>query len=247
MATMAEKMAESLEVLHQLQKDSERVVLSGTKQMSRTHLTRLLNAGYLQEVMKGWYISSKPGTEGDTTVWYTSYWYFIASYASERFGDSWSLTAEQSLDIYSGKTTVPVQSIIRSPDGKNNLTKLMYGTSLFDLKAELPSSIHKHELYGLNMYTLEEALVYASPSYFQSSEITARICLSMVKDISVIVRILSDKGASSRAGRLAGAFRNMGNEKAADAILQFMKKIGYTVTEEDPFNAPLKAPLLPNT
>ena len=247
MATMAEKMAKSLEVLHQLQKDSERVVLNGTKQMSRTHLTRLLNAGYLQEVMKGWYISSKPGTEGDTTVWYTSYWYFIASYASERFGDSWSLTAEQSLDIYSGKTTVPVQSIIRSPDGKNNLTKLMYGTSLFDLKAELPSSIHKHELYGLNMYTLEEALVYASPSYFQSSERTARICLSMVKDISVIVRILSDKGASSRAGRLAGAFRNMGNEKAADAILQFMKKIGYTVTEEDPFNAPLKAPLLPNT
>ena len=45
----------------------------------------------------------------------------------------------------------------------------MYGTSLFDLKAKLPSSIHKHELYGLNMYTLEEALVYASPSYFRSS------------------------------------------------------------------------------
>ena len=83
--------------------------------------------------------------------------------------------------------------------GKNNQTKLMYGTSLFDLKAELPSSIHKHELYGLNMYTLEEALVYASPSYFRSSEITARICLSMVKDVSVIIRILSNNGASSRA------------------------------------------------
>ena len=53
MATIAEKMAESLEILHQLQKDSERVVLSGTKQISRTHLTRLLNAGYLQEVKKG--------------------------------------------------------------------------------------------------------------------------------------------------------------------------------------------------
>lgn len=53
MATIAEKMVESLEVLRQLQKGSERVVLNGTKQMSRTHLTRLLKAGYLQEVMKG--------------------------------------------------------------------------------------------------------------------------------------------------------------------------------------------------
>jgi len=39
MATIAEKMVESLEVLRQLQKGSERVVLNGTKQMSRTHLT----------------------------------------------------------------------------------------------------------------------------------------------------------------------------------------------------------------
>lgn len=246
MATIAEKMAESLEILHQLQKGSERVVLNGTKQMSRTHLTRLMNAGYLQEVMKGWYISSKPGTEGDTTVWYTSYWYFIAKYATERFNDSWCLTAEQSLDLYSGRTTVPVQTIVRSPNGKNNLVNLMYGTSLFDLKAELPSIIHKHELYGLNMYTLEEALIYASPTYFQSSEIPARICLSMIKDVSGIVKILSDKGASSRAGRLAGAFRNMGNEKAAESILQFMKKIGYTVTEEDPFNAAMKTVLPTN-
>lgn len=131
MATIAEKMVESLEVLRQLQKGSERVVLNGTKQMSRTHLTRLLKAGYLQEVMKGWYISSKLGTEGDTTVWYTSYWYFIANYATGRFGDSWSLTAEQSLDIHSGRTTVPIQFIIRSPKGKNNQTKLMYGTSSY--------------------------------------------------------------------------------------------------------------------
>lgn len=39
----------------------------------------------------------------------------------------------------------------------------------------------------------------------------------------------------------------MGNEKAADAILQFMKKIGYAVTEENPFNTPMKTTLLPNT
>ena len=91
MATIAEKMVESLKVLQALQKEKNCVVLKGTKEISRTHLNRLLKSGYLQEVMKGWYISS-PGAEGDTTVWYTSYWYFVAKYATERFGVEWCLT-----------------------------------------------------------------------------------------------------------------------------------------------------------
>ena len=57
----------------------------------------------------------------------------------------------------------------------------------------------------------------------------------MVKDASDIIRILSEKGASLRAGRIAGAFRNIGNNKIADAIMQFMTRLGYKVVEEDPF------------
>lgn len=235
MATIAEKMVESLKVLQALQKEKNCVVLKGTKEISRTHLNRLLKSGYLQEVMKGWYISSRPGAEGDTTVWYTSYWYFVAKYATERFGVEWCLTPEQSLDIHSGKTTIPVQSIVRSPHGNNNIIKLMYGTSLFDLKADVPTDIFMHPVYGVNMYSLPEGLVYASPSYFQTEEVAARTCLSMVKDASDIIRILSEKGASLRAGRIAGAFRNIGNNKIADAIMQFMTRLGYKVVEEDPF------------
>ena len=235
MATIAEKMVESLKVLQALQKEKNCVVLKGTKEISRTHLNRLLKSGYLQEVMKGWYISSRPGAEGDTTVWYTSYWYFVAKYATERFGVEWCLTPEQSLDIHSGKTTIPVQSIVRSPHGNNNIIKLMYGTSLFDLKADVPTDIFMHPVYGVNMYSLPEGLVYASPSYFQTEEVAARTCLSMVKDASDIIRILSEKGASLRAGRIAGDFRNIGNNKIADAIMQFMTRLGYKVVEEDPF------------
>lgn len=244
MATIAEKMVESLQVLQALQKDKNCVVLKGTKEISRTHLNRLLKSGYLQEVMKGWYISSRPGAEGDTTVWYTSYWFFLTKYATERFGDEWCLTPEQSLDIHSGKTTIPVQSIIRSPQGNNNIIKLMYDTSLFDLKADIPDDIYKHPLYGVNMYSLSEGLVYASPSYFQTEEVAARTCLSMVKDASDIIRILSDKGASLRAGRIAGAFRNIGNDKIADGIMEFMTRLGYKVVEEDPFS---QRPAIPIT
>lgn len=74
MATMAEKMAASLEELRKLQEKDRCVVLQGTAEIGRTHLTRLLDNGWLQEVMKGWYIAARPGTEGDTTVWYTSFW-----------------------------------------------------------------------------------------------------------------------------------------------------------------------------
>ena len=37
------------------------------------------------------------------------------------------------------------------------------------------------------------------------------------------------------AGRLAGAFRNVGRDKVADDVLTGMKAVGYKVTEADPF------------
>ena len=235
MSTLAEKVAESLELLKLLQDTENFVVLHGTEQLNRTHLTRLLREGWLKEVVRGWYIASRPGMEGDTTDWYTSYWAFLSKYCASRFGDNWSLTAEQSLDLHSGNTTVPIQIIIRNPDGNNNVTSLLYGTSLFNLKAKLPSSIYTHPEYGVQMYTLAEALVFASPTYFRQDPISARTCLQMVKDESEIHGILADKGASTRAGRLVGAFRNIGRDKTADNILRLMKRLGYDVREEDPF------------
>lgn len=228
-------MAASLEILRSLQEKTRCVVLNGTNEMSRTHLTRLLNNGWLQEVMKGWYIAAKPGSEGDTTVWYTSFWSFIAKYAQVRLGEQWCLTAEQSLDLYSGKTVIPVQAIIKSPKGHNNTQKLMYDTSLLVFQSEIPEEIYQEPEYGLNLYPLAEALVYATPRYFITEKIAARTCLSMIQEASDILRVLTQKGASVRAGRMAGAFRNIGNDGIADTILSTMKGFGYDVREEDPF------------
>lgn len=235
MATLAEKIAESLEQLKKIQDKDNYVVLHGTEQLGRVHLTRLLGEGWLKEVIKGWYIASHPGMEGDTTDWYTSYWAFISRYCDSRFGSNWSLTAEQSLDLHSGNTTVPRQTTIRNPEGNNNITSLLYGTNLFNLKAKLPSSIYIHHEYGVRMYSLAEALVYVSPSYYRNDPVSARICLQMVKDESEIYGILANEGASTRAGRLAGGFRNIGRDKIANNILSYMKRLGYDVREEDPF------------
>ena len=235
MATIQEKLAESLLVLKQLQnKDGLAVVKSSD--ISRTHLERLVTSGFLQEVMKGWYISSRPNSiPGDTTHWYTSYWYFISEYANVRFGQEWCLSADQSLSFYSGSRTVPMQVIIRSPQGSNNMVQLMHNTSLFDLKASIATTIYKEPQFGLNLYTLPESLIECSPDFFRLDSVTARTCLSLISDVSDILRILLEKGQSTKAGRLAGAFRNIGHTSAADEIVNTMKSLGYNIREEDPF------------
>jgi len=61
-----EKLAESLDVLEALQQGNRRVFRSDD--LSRVHRERLVENGFLQEVMKGWLISSSPDTEaGEST------------------------------------------------------------------------------------------------------------------------------------------------------------------------------------
>lgn len=237
MANIQELLADSLEVLRQLQDKEPNLILHGTEVISRTHLNRMLSNGWLKEVMKGWYIPSRPGSEGDTTVWYTSYWHFVRAYADSRFGSEWSLSAESSLDFHSGKTTVPRRLILKSPKASNNIVSLLYGHSLLPLKSELTKNIVMDSIYGLRLYSLESALVYASPSYYSNDHVSAKICLSMIDNASELLKILTDNGATTRAGRIIGALRSVGKGTIADEILSTMREFGYTVTEDNPFSA----------
>jgi hypothetical protein len=62
MAAPNEKLPESLEVLKELQAGGRRVFRSDD--LSRVHRERLVENGFLQEVMKGWSISASPGARG---------------------------------------------------------------------------------------------------------------------------------------------------------------------------------------
>ena len=57
----------------------------------------------------------------------------------------------------------------------------------------------------------------------------------MIGDASEALSILLNRGRSVVAGRLAGAFRNIGRDRIADDILAGMRAAGYKVTETDPF------------
>ena len=66
----------------------------------------------------------------------------------------------------------------------------------------------------------------------------------MIQDAADILKVLTRNGASRRAGRIAGAFRNIGNNDIADSIVSTMKGFGYDVREEDPFKEKLQTPVV---
>lgn len=235
MASPSENLAKSLDSLRKLQGNQGTAAIR-SKDLSRTDRERLMKNGFLQEVMKGWYVPARPDeTKGESTAWYASFWKFCAAYLNERFGSEWSLSPEQSLELHAGNWTVPGQLLIRAKSAGNKVTNLPHGTSLFDIKANLPSSEDSLEVEGLRLFSLENALVSAGPTFFKQSPTSARAALAMLRDASPILSKLLEGGHSAVAGRLAGACRNIGRAKIADEIVATMQAAGYSVRESDPF------------
>lgn len=235
MASVQEKLAESLSVLKDYQDSHGNMIIKGYSALGETHTKRLLQNGYLQPVIRGWYIPSFPGSEGDTTVWYASYWQFVSAYATSRFGQDWCLSAEESLSYYAGETTSPSQLIIRSTKANNNVVQLLHGDTLMDITASIPAEMYVEPRYGIHLYPLAEALVYCSPQYFVSDALNARTCLAQLKDASEIIKIVADEGNTTRAARVCGALRNIGRDDMADEINNFMQRLGHQLREDDPF------------
>jgi hypothetical protein len=227
-----EKMAESLKVLRALQ--DRGVVAVRSRDLTRTHREHLVKNGLLLEVMKGWYTPSDDAA-GESTAWYASFWGFCAAYLQERFGTDWSLSPEQSLMLHAGNMAVPRRLHVRSPGARNKITKLPYGTSLFETRAALPGIGQMKEKDGLRLFSVPAGLVNCRPGFFRQHATDARSALAMVRDASDVLALLLENGHTTVAGRLAGAFRNIGRDRMADDIVKTMKTAGYDIREKDPF------------
>lgn len=234
MATPHERLAESLSLLKSLQDQGLTAIQAN--QLTRTHRERLLNAGFLREVMKGWYIPGRPDEPpGETTAWYASFWAFVADYLEVRFHAEWVLSPEQSLSVHIGDWTVPKQLLVRSPRAGNKPNQLLFGTSLFDIRLNLPAASNIEIKSGLRLFKLPAALVSCAPGWFTDHPLEMRAALAMVPDASDVLSRLLAGNHSMVAGRLAGAFRNIGRNRIADQILQTMRAGSYTVNEANPF------------
>jgi len=239
-----EKLASALEALKPLQDDGLQAIPG--PRFSRADREVLLRAGFLKEVIRGWYVPRRPDeAAGDSTSWFASMREFIADYATQRFGDRWHVNPEQSVLLRSGERTVPRQVQIWATEGTNQTVQLLHGCSLFIYKAvKLLPSAPAPDCGRLRLVELPAALVAASPTLFVQNPIAAQIALGALPDASDLLRILLDGPHPSVAGRLASGFRAIGRPALADEIVGAMRSAGHGVNEANPFDKPLP-PLLP--
>lgn len=237
MATPNEKLAASLSSLKALQRGGRRVFRS--TELTRVHRERLIQNGFLQEVMKGWLISASPqARKGDSTPWYASFWEFCARYCSDRFGDKWHLSAEQSLWLHGERTIIPGQVVVCSPRATNHSTELLFETSLYDLKeAKMPAAENLIVRDGLRLFSPPMALIGVAESFFARNPIETQVVLGTLADVSQLLRLLLNGGHTTKAGYIAGALREIGRPKQADEIVSTMKSAGYDVRERNSFQA----------
>lgn len=239
MATAPEKLADALEALNTLQTTGQVAVRSAD--LTRTHRERLMKAGFLKEVIKGWYIPSRPDERvGESTAWYASFWGFCAQYLTERFGKNWSLSPEQSLMLHAGDTTVPRQLLVRALKAGNKNTDFPHNTSIFESRTTIAGGEGLTLKDGLRLFSLEEALISVSVAFFENNTTEARTVLAIIPDASGLLAKLLDGGHTRAAGRLSGAFRSIGSEKIADEILSAMKAADHDVREINPFARSIK-------
>src|ERR1035441_3229332 len=201
MPAPSEKLAQSLEMLRKLQSSTGAAAIR-SRDLTRTHRERLLANGFLQGVIKGWYIPSRPDeVKGESTAWYAFFWRFCAAYLQERFGTEWCLSPEQSLSLHAGSWTVPRQLVVRSPRARNKVTSLPHGTSLLDLRAALPAAEDRAVKEGMRIFSAESALVACSPNYFSSHSTDVRAVLPIIRDASGLLARLLQGGNTVIADR----------------------------------------------
>lgn len=241
MALPADKLATALERLKAIQDTGQCAIRSSD--LTRTTRETLQQNRFLQEVMKGWYIATDPSSgDGETTTWFTSFWNFARDYLNARFGAEWSLSPEQSLILHAGDVNVPRQLLVRANGARNHATQLLHGTSLFEGNHSLPGADDATTVNGMHGFKPEAALIAVGPAFFQHHAAEARIVLAMQRDASALLERLLAGGHSAIAGRLAGAFRNIGRAREADDILTTMRAARYDVREADPFADQIAVP-----
>lgn len=236
MASREEKIAFAL----QRAKSAAEKHIIKTNQLSRADRELLIASGWLQEIIRGWYMLVCPDVAiGDTAAWYANYWDFIALYLYERFGEGYCLSVDASLEMHTEKSTVPKQLIIMATKGAG-VTELMHGLSLmvYTDKKNFPDKIDITKKNNINLMALPYALCKATPRYFQKKPAEAELALRSVTVISDLIRVLAHHDWRVAASRLAGAYKFLGNQDFALDIQAGLKKLGIAIGFNNPFLQP---------
>jgi len=239
MPSRNENLARSLEALHSVERDG--VVRSSD--LTRTHRERLVSAGFLNEVVKGWLVVSTPGAQdGDSTAWYANFWRFVSRYLSDRFGDDYCLSPEASIKQHVRSDTIPRQVIVITAEGSNQVLNLPFDTSLMIYRDTSNFPEDRTRQNSLWLMSLPYAICKVPPAFFRSNPDDVEIALRMVRDPSAILRVLLESGSPVVAARIVGAYEFLKEPEIAAHIRDTMEAAGHRVRSADAFEG--DAPLL---
>lgn len=197
----------------------------------------LVHTRWLQEIMKGWYMLTRPDlNDGDSTAWYTNFWDFLRIYLNERFGDHHCLSAESSLEIYTQSPIIPRQVIVLTPSGGTNNYQLPHDTSLLIYAERHSFPQEKTVIQNLQLLPLEIALCKSPPTYFQKNPNNAEIALQLVKNPSQLSKTLIELHSKAAANRIVGAYQFIKNFNYADTINHDLETVGIIVKPTNPFS-----------
>lgn len=211
--------------------------------ISRPDRLLLTKRGFLVEIMKGWYALTTPQAEpGDTTFWHAHFWGFASAYLRHRFDRDYSLSAEHSLDLWTGNTQTPAQLIVIAGKGGTSTVELPNRTSLliYADQKNLPKTTDLRQ--GVQVMPLALALVRVSPTFFRHTTTSAEIALRLVRPEDLSRVLLGEAGSLAAAGRLVGAFRQCGLAEPADRLAADLTAGGLEFKETNPFAAPPQLP-----
>jgi hypothetical protein len=212
-------------------------------EIARPDRLLLTRRGYLVEIIKGWYALTTPQAEpADTTFWHAHFWGFASAYLRHRFGTHYSLSAEHSLDLWTGNTHTPSQLIVITGKGGTSTVDLPNRTSLllYVDRKNLPNPTEIRQ--GVQVMPMALALVRVSPRFFRQSVTSAEIALRLVRPEDLSRVLLGEAGSPTAAGRLVGAFRHCGLTEQADRLAADLTAAGLEFDETNPFAAAARLP-----
>lgn len=207
-----------------------------TSELGRADREILIQNRWLEEIIRGWYLAIRPDlAKGDSTAWFANFWDFLGAYLHHHYASDYCLSAESSIDLHVGSTTIPKQVIVMAKTGSGSPIQLPFATSLlvYADPQRLPSS--REVLRGLQVMPLAYAICKVSPTYFQTSSSEAKIALQLLHDPSELLHVLVENHLKAAAGRLIGAYRALNNGEMAEALKSELRAIGTTVQEINPF------------
>lgn len=129
----------------------------------------------------------------------------------------------------------------------SDVIPLLFETTLLTIRASKPEGSSRMTVDGLHIYSPSAALIAVTSEFFTEHSNDARAVLGSISNASEVLPSLLEGGHTIVAGRLAGAFDNIGKTRIADDIVTAMRAAGFDVRRSDPFEDKPKAAISPTS